>query len=464
MAGIVLEDVSRVFPGRVAAVNRLNLEVADGELLVIVGPSGSGKTTILRLIAGLDRPTSGTVRIGGRSVNGVAPRARDLAMVFQGHSLYPHLSVQDNLAFSLRLRRKGRWWQAWLRPGGEGSASAVPAGHDARQTIDEAVRQAASSLGIEGLLARMPNELSGGERQRVALGRAIVRRPAAFLFDEPLSGLDAQLRAQLRRELKQLHQRLRTTTVHVTHDQVEALGLGDRVAVIDRGELQQIGEPLELYDRPVNRFVAGFLGSPAMNFLECSLAPAKQRESDLSLLAGGWLLELPAAWLPPDEPPARNGDKQNLTLGIRPEDLRVTRAPRPAGAGEGGDPQADLPTDLPDRTHGAGDWWRLGTGRIDAWEPLGDATILHLRPFLGPQRPERPSPGGDNSLLLSKVPGRTELKPGDRVTAWCDRRRAHWFDRESGRRLGSPGFGTAGFGTAGFGTAGFGTAGFGTAG
>lgn len=410
MARIVLEDVSRVFPGQVAAVNRLNLEVADGELLVLVGPSGSGKTTVLRLIAGLERPTSGTVRIGGRPVNGLAPRHRDLAMVFQGHSLYPHLNVHDNMAFSLRLRQASRWR---LRP-------AIGQNPE----IDEAVRRAATSLGIEKLLARMPDELSGGERQRVALGRAIVRRPAAFLLDEPLSSLDAQLRVQMRRELKHLRRRLQTTTVYVTHDQVEALGLGDRVAVIDGGELQQVGEPLTLYDQPANRFVAGFIGCPAMNFLDGVLVPATGAKGGMRLLAGGWSPDIPTGWLPA-APNLAPSDCAEITLGIRPEDIRVAVEPHAQPvAGPGSESE----------------WASLGLAQIEALEPLGDATILHLRPFLCPEPAERPSPDGGNSLLLCKVTGRSDLRVGERVAAWCDRRRRHWFARASGQRLRSPRF------------------------
>lgn len=420
MAGIVLEDVSRVFPGQVAAVNRFNLEIGDGELLVLVGPSGSGKTTVLRLIAGLERPTSGTVRIGGRPVNGLAPRHRDLAMVFQGHSLYPHLNVHENMAFSLSLRQASRWRRIWGRRA------------DAAPKIDEAVRRAAGSLGIENLLARMPDELSGGERQRVVLGRAIVRRPAAFLFDEPLSSLDAQLRVQMRRELKQLHRRLQTTTVYVTHDQVEALGLGDRVAVIDRGELQQVGEPLALYDRPANRFVAGFIGSPAMNFLDGTLVPSQGPECGARLMAGGWSLEVPADWLPAPAQPAPGDGRGDVALGIRPEDIRVAIEPHAEPA-------------LLSASEGVGsEWASLGPAQIEAFEALGDATILHLRPFLCPEPPERPSPAAGNSLLLCKVAGRIEVGVGDRVAAWCDWRRVHWFARASGRRLGVRRLGGAG--------------------
>lgn len=440
MAGIILEDVSRVFPGQVAAVNRLNLEVGDGELLALVGPSGSGKTTVLRLITGLECPSSGTVRIGGRPVNGLAPRHRDLAMVFQGHSLYPHLNVHENMAFSLRLRQASRWRRLWGRLAGGAPKQAgtprrafptngtlpgslVPNDRGREPAIDDAVRQAAISLGIEKLLTRMPNELSGGERQRVALGRAIVRRPAAFLFDEPLSGLDAQLRVQMRQELKQLHRRLQTTTIYVTHDQVEALALGNRVAVIDRGELQQIGQPLALYDEPANRFVAGFVGSPAMNFMDGTLVVAQHPECDARLMAGGWSLQLPPDRLPASYQRTDSGARRELTLGIRPEDIRVTIEPHaPPAANEGGERE----------------WTSLGLAQIEALEALGDATILHLRPFLCPELAERPSPDAVNSLLLGKVTGRIELKAGNRVSAWCDWRRAHWFASDSGRRLGSP--------------------------
>jgi multiple sugar transport system ATP-binding protein len=242
VAKVALKHLDKIFSNRVHAVRDLNLEIADGELVVLVGPSGCGKTTTLRMIAGLETPTRGEIYIGERMVNGVAPGKRDVAMVFQGYALYPHMSVFQNMAFGLKLRR---------RP---------------RAEIEKRVRQAAEILSIEPLLERRPGELSGGERQRVALGRAIVREPKVFLFDEPLSNLDAKLRVEMRAEIARLHQRLKTTIVYVTHDQSEAMTLGERIVLMNDGAIQQSGPPLEIYRRPANRFVASFIGSPAMNF------------------------------------------------------------------------------------------------------------------------------------------------------------------------------------------------------
>ena len=244
MAKVLLENVSKVFDGGVVAVRELDIEVYDKEFMVIVGPSGCGKTTILRMIAGLEDVTAGTIRIGGDVVNDVRPRDRDVAMVFQNYALYPHMTVYENMAFSLRVRKRSR------------------------DEIRAAVEGTARMLGIAGLLGRKPKALSGGQCQRVALGRAIVRNPRVFLFDEPLSNLDAKLRVTTRGELKALHQRLQTTCIYVTHDQTEAMTLGDRICVVDGGVVQQIAEPMEVYDRPVNRFVAGFLGTPPMNFID----------------------------------------------------------------------------------------------------------------------------------------------------------------------------------------------------
>src|SRR5919197_1322024 len=243
MATVTFEHVTKRYaPGDVVAVNDLNLEINDGEFLVLVGPSGCGKTTTLRMVAGPEEISSGDILIGEQVVNNLPPMDRDIAMVFQNYALYPHMSVFDNMAFGLKMRKFDK------------------------AEIVKRVKQAAEILGIGELLQRKPRQLSGGQRQRVALGRAIVRHPRVFLFDEPLSNLDAKLRVQMRVELKKLHNRLGTTAVYVTHDQVEAMTLGDRVVVMKDGRVQQVGEPLELYNRPANRFVAGFLGSPAMNF------------------------------------------------------------------------------------------------------------------------------------------------------------------------------------------------------
>ena len=292
MAGVVLKHVRKVYPNGVVAIHDLDLHVADGELLVLVGPSGCGKTTTLRMIAGLERPTRGSISIGSKPLDGVPPHRRDVAMVFQHHALYPHLTAYENMAFALRLR---------------GSA---------KPELDRDVRRAAALLAVEHLLDRKPKELSGGQRQRVALGRAIVRRPACFLFDEPLSDLDARLRLQMRAELKHLHRHLQTTTLYVTHDQEEALSLGDRVAVIRQGRIQQIGAPQEVYRHPANRFVAGFLGAAPMNFLTGRLT---EHDGRLWFEQGSQRLPVPD-WAAADLA-GRVGAK--VVLGIRPEVLHI---------------------------------------------------------------------------------------------------------------------------------------------
>lgn len=295
MAAIALRNITKVFNRRIVAVADLSLEVGEGELLVIVGPSGCGKTTILRLVAGLENPTSGEVRIGDRIANDVPPRDRDVAMVFQDGVLYPHLDVFANLAFPLRMRKQPE------------------------VEVRRRVAIVAGMLGLKDLLDRRPAALSGGQRQRVALGRAIVREPVGFLFDEPLSGLDAGLRLAMRAEIKALHQRLRTTTLYVTHDQSEAMALGERIAVLRAGRLQQVGRPGEIYDHPANRFVAGFFGTPPMNFLPGRIRFAGE-ESLLDLEAVG--IRLPQRLpLHPDD------QDRTFVAGIRPHDLSLV--PRP---------------------------------------------------------------------------------------------------------------------------------------
>jgi multiple sugar transport system ATP-binding protein len=315
MAAIALQQVSKLFPDGGVAARDLTLEIADGELLVLLGPSGSGKSTVLRLIAGLEEPTSGRILIGGRDVTRVEPRFRDLAMVFQSYALYPHKTVRENLAFGLRVR---------------GVAAA---------RIQERVQEAAAMLGIEPLLERRPAQLSGGQRQRVALGRAVVREPQAFLLDEPLSNLDPQRRVSTRAELALLHRRLRATMVYVTHDQEEAMTLGTRIAVTRDGSLEQLGAPLEVYERPANTFVAGFVGSPAMN-----------------LWPGTWTVDgrIRVAAIPTEleRQDAGTGrpNGQAMVVGIRPHDIEVT-AP------------------------GDGD----ARGRVEIVEPLGAATLIHVQ-------------------------------------------------------------------------------------
>jgi multiple sugar transport system ATP-binding protein len=298
MAEVSLENVTKVYAGGVKAVDDLSLRILDQEFIVLVGPSGCGKSTTLRMVAGLEEVTGGTIRIAERIVNDVPPKDRDIAMVFQNYALYPHMTVYKNMAFGLKLRR-------------------FP-----KKEIDERVRWAAGILGLGELLERKPKALSGGQRQRVAVGRAIVRHPKAFLFDEPLSNLDAKLRVETRAELKRLHKRLRTTTIYVTHDQEEAMTLGDRVVVMDAGLIQQCDAPLNIYRAPVNRFVAGFLGTPPMNFLAGRLV-ADDRGTWFD--GSGVRLRLTATQA------ARMGPQmgQEVTLGVRPENLQLHPVPAP---------------------------------------------------------------------------------------------------------------------------------------
>jgi multiple sugar transport system ATP-binding protein len=291
MADVVLTSLHKAY-GPVTAVNDINLEIKDREFVVLVGPSGCGKSTTLRMIAGLEEISSGTIAIGGRIVNHLQPKDRDVAMVFQNYALYPHMSVRDNLAFGLRNRR-------------------VPPAE-----IAAAVDRAARILSIEPLLDRRPRQLSGGQQQRVALGRAMVRNPKVFLFDEPLSNLDAQLRAQMRLELKELRLRVPTTSIFVTHDQVEAMTLGDRIVVMKDGFVQQVGTPLELYRKPANRFVAGFIGSPSMNFIDLKVAAEGER---FVLTGGGLQLRVPARIAAGLQ--SRVG--QTVCVGMRPQHLRL---------------------------------------------------------------------------------------------------------------------------------------------
>jgi multiple sugar transport system ATP-binding protein len=288
MATVTFENVSKRF-GDVVAVDDLNLDIRDAEFMVLVGPSGCGKTTSLRMIAGLEEITSGTLRIGDRIINDVPPKDRDIAMVFQSYALYPHMSIRDNLAFGLKLR------------------------HVPKPQIEARVKEAAAILDLTRYLDRKPRELSGGQRQRVALGRAIVREPAVFLMDEPLSNLDAKLRVETRANILRLHQRLNTTFVYVTHDQIEAMTMGTRIAVMNEGRLQQVGSPQELYDRPINRFVAGFIGSPAMNFTSVEVSGT----GDAANLAGP-NITIP---LPPQFRESVGAVGRSLIAGYRPEHL-----------------------------------------------------------------------------------------------------------------------------------------------
>jgi multiple sugar transport system ATP-binding protein len=326
VAEVVFDEVTKVYGDGTKAVDSLALGISDGEFMVLVGPSGCGKTTALRMVAGLEDISSGVVRIGERVVNYVPSRDRDIAMVFQSYALYPHLSVYENIAFGLKVKK-------------------MP-----KAEIDRRVRNAAQVLGLEPFLKRKPRALSGGQRQRVAMGRAIVREPAAFLMDEPLSNLDAKLRVQMRAEVSRLQRDLGTTTIYVTHDQIEAMTMGDRVAVMRKGELQQVADPQTLYDQPVNLFVGGFIGSPAMNMLEATVARAN---GSLTLDVGKQRLGLDQATLA-THPALRSYEGRTVILGIRPEDL------------EDASLEPDTPAD------------RRLRGVVELREALGSELIVHF--------------------------------------------------------------------------------------
>lgn len=296
MARILLQDVTKIYEGKVTAVSNFSLDITDGEFMVIVGPSGCGKTTTLRMIAGLEEVTSGNIYIDNKLVNDVIPRVRDVAMVFQNYALYPHMTAYQNMAFALKMRN-------------------VP-----RDEIKKRIKEAAGLLAIEHLLHRKPRALSGGQRQRVALGRAIVRSPRVFLFDEPLSNLDAGLRLTTRAELKSLHRKLRTTTIYVTHDQAEAMSLGERVCVVRDGVIQQTATPMEVYERPVNKFVAGFLGTPAMNFFSGIL---KLRDDSVYFIIGNDAVRLPQRL----KTTLKEYYDKEMILGVRPENISPQQHP-----------------------------------------------------------------------------------------------------------------------------------------
>jgi multiple sugar transport system ATP-binding protein len=366
MAEVTLGNVTKVFPPNVVAVKQFNLQIADREFLVLVGPSGCGKSTTLRMIAGLEEITEGTIRIGERIVNDVPPKDRDIAMVFQNYALYPHMTVYKNMAFALKLRKF------------------------ARKEIDKRVREAAQILGITELLERKPKALSGGQRQRVAVGRAIVRQPKVFLFDEPLSNLDAKLRVEMRAELNKLHNRIATTMVYVTHDQVEAMTLGDRIVVMHNGEIQQVGAPLDIYNNPRNRFVAGFIGTPPMNFLEGKLSA---RNGGLVFEEGSASIPLPARFAPGLA--SRVG--KSVLFGIRPEDIRDVAQARET------EPVFQLKT------------------MVEVVEPLGDEMILYLK-----------TPTHE---FLGKVGSHGGVRDGQALDVGFNLDRVHIFDAETGENL-----------------------------
>jgi multiple sugar transport system ATP-binding protein len=347
---------------RVVALNDLNLEVKDKEFLVLVGPSGCGKTTALRCLAGLEEATSGVIKIGTRIVNDVAPKDRDIAMVFQSYALYPHMTVYDNMAFGLKLRR-------------------VP-----RPEIDRRVKEAGEVLGLTDLLKRQPRQLSGGQRQRVALGRAIVREPQVFLLDEPLSNLDAKLRVQTRADISKLHQRLQTTFVYVTHDQTEAMTMATRIAVMRDGILQQLDTPQVLYDKPVNVFVAGFIGSPSMNFFDAKIS---RSDSTLFIDAGAFAVPIPA------DKSQRFSSRvgKEIIFGIRPEHIH--------------DPQFAPPGITAARVE----------TRVDVTEPMGNEVFLYLV-------------AGEHTFI-ARVDPRTRARMGDRLEVSFDMSQIHVFDRDT---------------------------------
>jgi len=362
MASVRYDHVTKQFGENVKAVNDLSLDIKDKEFLVLVGPSGCGKTTALRLLAGLEDITSGTISIGDRVVNDVAPKDRDIAMVFQSYALYPHMSVYDNMAFGLKLRKMSK------------------------TEIDKRVKEAAAILGIQHLLDRKPKQLSGGQRQRVAVGRAIVREPKVFLFDEPLSNLDAKLRVETRAGISKLHQRLGTTFIYVTHDQVEAMTMADRIAVMKDGVLQQIGAPGELYDHPANMFVAGFIGSPAMNFFN-----AKVVGSDGNLMFDTGTFQLPVPGDVRDQLRARNDDQ--YVVGIRPEDIMDSQFQAPGIKSAAVEAQ------------------------VDVVEPMGSEIYLNLL--------------SGNQPFVARVDPRSTARAGNTVGLAFDVDKLHIFDKKT---------------------------------
>ena len=382
MARVDLEKVTKIYPGNVTAVDGIDLHIADQEFVVLVGPSGCGKTTTLRMIAGLEEITAGEIRIGPRVVNHVPPKDRDIAMVFQNYALYPHMTVQRNMSFGLRLR---------MLPGPVWRLFNPTKAQEIRSAISQRVNDAARILEIEHLLHRKPRELSGGQRQRVAVGRAIVREPAAFLFDEPLSNLDAKLRVTTRAELKRLHRRLKTTTIYVTHDQEEAMTLGDRIVVMKDGVIQQADAPLQTYNAPVNRFVAGFIGMPPMNFFDgivrrsgehLTFEEGLEKDGGLTVPGKGFTITLPPNLL--DRLEGWVG--RHVVLGIRPEHLNV----RPS--------ESAAPIEV----------------RLNVLEPLGNDMDVYASTSL-------------HDHVVARVEAQEGLGVDSRMTLYVDLRKIHVF-------------------------------------
>jgi multiple sugar transport system ATP-binding protein len=379
VAEINLNNVSKVFSGGVVAVDSVSLTIGSGEFLVLVGPSGCGKSTLLRMVAGLEHLSDGTIAIGERDVTDLPPRSRDVAMVFQSYALYPHMTVRENLGYGLKVRK-------------------IPK-HEIRERVD----RAAKLLGLDKLLDRKPGALSGGQRQRVAMGRAIVREPQAFLMDEPLSNLDAKLRVSMRAQLGALHARLATTTIYVTHDQIEAMTLGQRVAVMREGRIQQVDTPQELYTRPTNLFVAAFIGSPAMNLVEAELAAG-------ALCFGGYAISLPGAGTPPAD---------RVIAGIRPEAFEDAAFADPSL------PQIDVQVEVVEElgadTHVI---FTVAAPRVD---------VSEVREAAGDE--DAPLVAVEGSLFTARVDPGTAARPGARLRLAVDPARFHYFDPETGLRL-----------------------------
>jgi multiple sugar transport system ATP-binding protein len=392
MAGVTFDGVSKIYGDGTRAVSSMNLEIEDAEFMVLVGPSGCGKTTALRMVAGLEDISEGVLSIGDRIVNNVPSKDRDIAMVFQSYALYPHLSVYDNIAFGLKLKKMDK---------GE---------------IDKRVNDAARVLGLEGFLKRKPRALSGGQRQRVAMGRAIVRNPQAFLMDEPLSNLDAKLRVQMRAEIARLQADLGVTTIYVTHDQIEAMTMGDRVAVMRKGELQQVAPPQELYDRPVNLFVGGFIGSPAMNMIEATLERAN---GGLAAAVGSQKFTLGDETVSA-RPGLKQYDGRKVILGIRPEDLEDAAL------------ASDVPAD------------RRITGEVLLREALGSEVLVHFNIDATPAATdevrelqkdvgaEEVPTMGSGATMVGKFGARSRIREGTQADVCVDTRALHFFDPDTG--------------------------------